>query len=162
MLRCRFSVVNQTSPGRLCKAGNHKKKASRAGRSNGPLAVRAQSSGQQSLQLARRVLFLWHPWISLTGPFYPARGSDLSHCPSPKSFSSLSPLCLNLSVSIYPSLRWLLPRNRQPAASSSDVLALSISAFRSLLLPFLATSNSLPPRYEREQTSLLPRHRPNI
>jgi hypothetical protein len=132
-----------------------KKSESSRGRSNGPFAVRAQCSAVASRRCSWRMASQSVKRSFLSSPGVRVCLTVLS----PKSFSSLclSALCLSLSPTSYPALCWLLPRKPRQAAASSDVLALSISAFRSLLLPFLATSNTLPLRYGRKQTSSLSR-----
>lgn len=73
-----FRGQPNASPGRLCKAGNHKKKRLEQRRSNGPLPC--ARPGQQSLPSSSLAS------VAAACPFYPAGG------PPPVIFECLSPV----------------------------------------------------------------------
>ncbi|PTB46058.1 hypothetical protein M441DRAFT_208416 [Trichoderma asperellum CBS 433.97] len=148
-----FRGQPNASPGRLSKAGNHKKNDSSRDDQMAHCRARAQASNR----CVRPVWRLSPPHVLFIPPGVRRPSFSSVSVPSCRSQSLLSrsPVLVSLCVAA---------GKRCSAASSSDVLALSISAFRSPceLLPFLATSNTWPrlPRYEQKRASSPPLHRP--
>lgn len=139
MLRCRFSVVNQRLSREALQGGEPQKKTTRAETIKWPIAVRAPRPAIAAFVLSgvcrRRMSFL-----SCRGP----AACHFRVSQSRRAAASLSSLSLSCSASVSLCVAVEKPEKSTSAAAFSDVLALSISAFRSLymLLPFLATSNT--------------------